>query len=413
MVSFNPLFQRDFSAGLQPFRKGFGHQCRGPMPQTAPATPAMSAETVQSSLAIAYEKMQSVLQSRLQTVGAPVATPTAENAEQDYSPQAVADRIVGFVADRLAQEKANGASDEELQALYQQALQGVEKGLREGKDIIKAQGSFDGDVKSTFYDTVNRIADGLEALGEEMFGEIPDAGEGGNVPAPVPAPVPGAGFEASLSEVAIERSRSFEMEVVTQEGDRVKILVNSGQSFASQQVNYADDGTAIEGFEASFSSFDNLSFSVEGDLSEEELSALNDLFGQVNDVAETFYGGNIEQAFDQAMSVGMDAEQLASFAVNMNQTETVAVRSTYASVQNMAGPVRTNPYEDLFQRLGDFAGKVQESSSVVDGLQSTIENLRSMYADLLGRLHSGHGEGKGHGNGHGNDFQRFMNRLAG
>ncbi|HEX4937337.1 MAG TPA: hypothetical protein VFX11_01595, partial [Candidatus Kapabacteria bacterium] len=159
---------------------------------------------------------------------------------------------------------------------------------------------------------------------------------------------------------------------------------------------------------AEFSSFDNLSFTVEGDLNEAELASLNDLFGQVNDVAETFYGGNIEEAFNQAMDVGMDPEQLASFAVNMNQTEAVAVRSTYAAVQNMAGPARTNPFEDLFQRLGDFASQVQESSDVVAGIESAIENLQSLYTDLLTRLHPGRGED----NGRGNDFQRFMNRLT-
>src|SRR5690606_20982458 len=100
--------------------------------------------------------------------------------------------------------------------------------------------------------------------------------------------VTSGGFEASRSQVQIERSRSFEMEVMTQEGDRVKILVNSGQSFASDRVRYQDGNTSIDGFEASFSSYDNLSFSVEGDLNESELAALNDLFSQVNSVAETF-----------------------------------------------------------------------------------------------------------------------------
>src|SRR5690606_33124314 len=101
--------------------------------------------------------------------------------------------------------------------------------------------------------------------------------------------------------------------VMTQEGDRVKIQVSSGQSFSSDQVKFNGSGTSVDGFEMSFSSFDSLSFSVEGDLNESELAALNDLFGQVNDVAETFYGGDVEQAFNQAMDVGMNPEQLASF----------------------------------------------------------------------------------------------------
>lgn len=403
MLSFNPLTQRDFFSGPQAWRNGLGQHAHGRGPQPVVANQSVSVGSVQTTLTMAYEKMQSVVQSRLQTVGATAGTVPVANDDQDYSSQAVADRIVGFVADRLAQEKAKGASDEKLMDLYQQALQGAEKGLREGRDIIAGQGMFDGDVKSTFYDTVNKIADGLEQLGKTYFGDaVP------TTPTAPTTPTTGTGFQASLSQVQMERTRSFEMEVVTQEGDRVKILVNSGQSLSAQQVNYADDNTEIDGFEAEFSSFDNLSFTVEGDLNEAELASLNDLFGQVNDVAETFYGGNIEAAFNQAMDVGMDPEQLASFAVNMNQTETVAVRSAYASVQNMGGPARTNPFEDLFQRLGDFASQVQESNDAVASIESAIENLQSLYTDLLTRLHPGRGED----NGRGNDFQRFMNRLT-
>lgn len=397
MLAFNPLSSRDFSAGLQAFRKEHGHHGR---PAVVPSSPSISVETVQSSLSIAYERMQSVLQSRMQTVGAPAASASVENAPEDYSPQSVADRIVGFVADRLTQAREAGASDEELQALYQQALQGVEKGLREGKDIIQSQGLFADEVKDTFYDTVNRIADGLESLGESLFGEIPDASTGA---------VAESGAAAALSQVEMARTRSFEMEVMTQDGDRVTIKVNSGQAFSAQSAQYADDTLSVAAFEGSFSSFDNLSFSVEGDLSEDELAALNDLFGQVNDVAETFYGGNLEQAFEQAMGVGMDAEQLARFSVNLHQTETVAVRSTYAAVQNMAGPVRTNPFDDLFQRLGDFASQVQQSAEAVSQIQSRIDNLQSLYADLLGRLPSRQADTAAGDS----DFQRFINRLVG
>jgi len=277
---------------------------------------------------------------------------------------------------------------------------------------------FSGDTRDTYFDTVNRIADGLQALGEALFGSdldvpdatVPDAGTPtGDEPTPnVPAPAPGS-FEARSTDVQFERSRSFQMEVVTQEGDRVTIQVNSGQSFSSNQFSYSSDEAIIDSFEADFSSFDNLSFSVEGDLNESELAALNDLFSQVNDVAATFYGGDVEQAFNQAMDVGMDPEQLASFAVNINQAESISVRDTYVSVQNMAGAPQGNPYQDMFQLLGNFADKTRSSSGALASHPQAPSNLHSMYADLIGRLHSGHGRQHGHGDA----FQRFANRLVG
>lgn len=400
MLAFKPLFQRDFFNGPQAFQRPGAEKFRG---QAEPQTPSVSVSvSVEATLAKAYDRMQAAVQNRFPAVAEPGAAASAKTEAPDYSPQAVADRIVGFISDRLAQEKANGASEERLQDLYQQALKGVEQGLREGRDIIQDQGLFAGDTKDTFYQTVNRVADGLQQLGEELFGADLDA------PAQ-PVPVTSGGFEASRSQVQIERSRSFEMEVMTQEGDRVKILVNSGQSFASDRVRYQDGNTSIDGFEASFSSYDNLSFSVEGDLNESELAALNDLFSQVNSVAETFYGGNVEQAFNQAMDVGMDADQLASFAVNINQAESVAVRETYVAVQNMAGPAPGNPYQNLFERLGKFAEQVEKGAEKLLARPERPANLQSLYGDLVARMHSDFGKDRGYGDA----FQRFANRLAG
>lgn len=398
MLAFKPLFQRDI-----PSQNNYRQVQAGNTQQT-PAAPVASGskESIQNVLTLAYQRLEATVQGRFPATKEATAPADASVPADDYSPQAVADRIVGFIKDRLAQEKAAGASPERLKSLYQQALKGVEQGLREGRDIIKDKGLYAGDAKDTYYKTVNKVADGLQKLGEELFGT------GTQQPPANGSTETAGGFKAGTSQVAMERSRTFEMEVMTKEGDKVKIKVESGQSFNSNQVNFQNGQTSIDGFEASFSSFDNLSFSVEGDLNEEELAALNDLFGQVNDVAETFYGGDVEQAFDQAMSVGHNPEQLASFAVNMNQTETVAVRQTYVAVQNMGGSGWGNPYEDMFARLGDFAGKARAGADAVAANPESPANGRKMFADLIGRLHSGHGKGEGHGDA----FGRFAQRLA-
>src|SRR5690606_33588617 len=135
----------------------------------------------------------------MQTVGPASSSAPAETDGGDFSPQSVADRIVGFVANRLAQEKANGASEERLRSLYQQALKGAEQGLREGGDIIRAQGLFDGQVQDNYSSTVTRVADGLQKLGEQLFGAPATA-----TPAPGTTPVADTGFSASLSQVQLE-----------------------------------------------------------------------------------------------------------------------------------------------------------------------------------------------------------------
>lgn len=401
MYSFNPLFKNNFlgsDSGFPGRGHGFGHQhAPGQMKRAdaaLPATAGTSVQQIEQTLALAYEKLQ-VTASR-SVVG--VDSSTAAPAETDFSPQAVTDRIMGFVKDRLETERASGASEAKIQDLYQQAVSGVEKGLREAKDIIQAQGLFQGDVQDNFYDTVTRLADGLEALGEELFGVELDT----TASEPAPALV------AQNSAVAFQRDRSFEMEVVTQDGDTIKLIVNSGQSGFANQSSVQGDGVELQSLSAGFASYDNLSFSVEGELDAGEISALKDLFGQVNSVAETFYGGNVEQAFDQAMSVGMDSEELAAFAVDIQQSETIAVQDTYVAIENMSGAGRDNNSANVMPRLGEFARSVRDASEAA----SSIDGGRLSAPDLLRELVSRFYSDSGSQQDNSASFKRFIESLA-
>ena len=139
MYSFNPLFKNSFFGSDTGF-PGRGHglgqyhapgQVKSPNSTSAPSSVAQ----IERTLALAYEKLQVTA-----TRGSAAAeSGTAAPAETDFSPQAVTDRILGFVRDRLETERANGASEAKIKDLYQQAVSGVERGLREAKDIIQAQ----------------------------------------------------------------------------------------------------------------------------------------------------------------------------------------------------------------------------------------------------------------------------------
>jgi len=397
MFSFNPLFKNDFFGTDKGHHGGrhhaMGHHSApGHLKQGAPIQPTVSTSTIEQTLAVAYEKLQVTVTSKIP--GADSSTVPGTQSETDFSPQAVSDRILGFVTDRLAAEKANGASDEKLQDLYQQALSGIEKGLREAKDIIHTNGLFQGEVRDNFYSTVTKLADGLEALGEELFGQEID-------------PQPVAATSYKNSEVAFQRDRSFEMEVVTQDGDTIKLLVNSGQSGYASQYNLQAEDVQVDGFSVGFSSYDNLSFSVEGELDEGEISALKDLFQQVNGVAETFFGGNVEQAFDQAMSVGMDTSELAAFAVDIKQSQVVAVRDTYVAIDNMAGREGSG-FSDAMPRLGAFANQTREAGEAVKSIDGGRINTQDLLRELISRFHSDAETNQGTGAA----FREFVEALA-
>ncbi|RLT99859.1 MAG: hypothetical protein D9N11_14120 [Ketobacter sp.] len=381
-------------------RNALGHQCAPGQVQKYAQTDSLQ---IERTLAVAYEKLQVTVTQNVPGVDTPATSP----ADTDFSPQAVTDRVLGFIQDRLESERANGASEEEIQALYQQAVKGVEQGLREAKDIIQAQGLFAGEVQDNFYATVTKLADGLEALGESLFGVELD-GSDDTTPPEVAPPNVVQDLNYQSSEVAFQRARSFDLQVTTREGDTVTLRVSSGQSGYAKQTSLQTDGLSAVALDAGFSRYDNLAFSVEGDLDEGELAALQDLFAQVNTVAETFYGGDVEQAFDQAMGVGMDSEELAAFAVDLRQSETVAVRDTYVAIDNMAGSRRPNTFADVMPRLGDFAKGVQQASDNVKMLESGRLQAPELLRELISRFHADTAAGEGYGE----QFKRFIGALA-
>ena len=394
MHGFNPLLKNNFSGadyGFPGRRHAWGHQHAPGQLQKAGVIDSVQ---IERTLAVAYEKLQVTA-----TTGTPATDAAATTApETDFSPQAVTDRVLGFIQQRLEQERANGASESEIQALYQQAVKGVEQGLREAKDIIQAQGLFSGEVKDNFYSTVTKLADGLEALGEDLFGVDLDTS----------ASDPVAGLSYQATDVAFQRDRTFDLQVVTQDGDTVTLHVSSGQSGYASQYNLQADGLTVDGLDAGYTSYDNVAFSVEGELDEGELAALQDLFAQVNSVAETFYSGDVELAFDQAMGVGMDSEELAAFTVDIQQSQAVAVRDTYVAIENMAGSPRPNSFANVLPSLGEFSKEVQAAGEDVQSLDSGRLDAPNLLRELIARLHSDADSEQGYGQ----QFKQFIEALA-
>ena len=76
----------------------------------------------------------------------------------------------------------------------------------------------------------------------------------------------------------------------------------------------------------------SLSFSVRGELDEDELRAIGDLVSDASDLADEFFNGDIESAFNQALEIGFDAKELTGFALNLTRQEKVEVVQAYEYV---------------------------------------------------------------------------------
>ena len=268
----------------------------------------------------------------------------------DYTPEKVAGRILGFIEQRLQSEQAAGADTGKLQKLLDQARSGVEKGFAEARKILDGMGVLQGKVASDIDDTYQKIQDGFSDL-DKRFN--PDA-----------ALVEGSTNIAAYSERFAAQAETFDMEVTTRDGDRLRISIAQASANWSQSGVVASSNGNGSSVVASSQS-GNLQIgawqvSVEGELDDEERAALEKLFGQVQDLSNKFYAGDLSGAFDRAMALDMDGEQLASMSLRLTQT---TVRQA------------TDAYSAVAQDGGQAASAV--NSSLIDYAQGLLDALRS------------------------------------
>lgn len=268
----------------------------------------------------------------------------------DYTPEKVAGRILGFIEQRLQSEAAAGADPSKLKGLLDQARSGVEKGFAEARKILDGMGVLQGKVASDIDDTYQKIQDGFSDL-DKRFN--PDA-----------ALVEGSTNIAAYSERFAAQAETFDMEVTTRDGDRLRISIAQASANWSQSGVVASsngNGSSVVASSQSGSmQIGAWQVSVEGELDEEERGALEKLFGQVQELSDKFYSGDLSGAFDRAMALDMDGEQLASMSLRLTQT---TVRQA------------TDAYSAVAQDGGQAASAV--NSSLIDYAQGLLDALRS------------------------------------
>ncbi|KIV62696.1 MULTISPECIES: DUF5610 domain-containing protein [Pseudomonadaceae] len=321
---------------------------------------------------------QNVLANRVaQRLGVDPAT-LAGKTQDDYTPDKVAGRILDFVGGRIQAEAANGADPEKLQKMLDQARQGVEKGFAEAKKILQGMGVLGGKIASDIEDTFQRVQDGLARIGS-TYGL-------GNAPAGDTSSVSRTAVSASTSTL-VARSSTFDMEVTTREGDKLKISIaqasanwSSTSASASSTRTSGNGGTSTSTSAQVSASSGSLqiggwSVQIEGNLNDDEKAALTDLLGQVQDISSKFYSGDLSGAFDRALALNMNGDQLASMSLNLSQTTYAQATSTYGAVSEEGG----QPASAVNTSLRDYArgllDAMKSAAAFSDDAKGTLQQL--------------------------------------
>lgn len=310
-----------------------------------------------------------------ESVGVEMKRPVPPVAES-FDVDAVVDTVMSHVQKRIDEAAAAGATDDELQSMMDAAREGVEKGFGQARDELDALGKLDEALGEKIDAAEEGIYNGLNDLEDSLFGvDDMDVEEDSEV-------AEAKMIEGALVEYESEfyrQKNSFSFEVMTQEGDRVTINAYSASGESNARF-YGTDGESEVSMEA-YSSFESSGFSlsVEGDLNDDELAALEDLFSQVNDVADSFYEGDMETAFNMALELNSDADQIAQFSLNLRQSEVAGYQYAGAQAGGYESPMLPR---GLAQPLQDYANGVREAVDTAQKFQNPLELVHNLMDQL-------------------------------
>ncbi|MDH4569521.1 hypothetical protein E8E95_22830 [Pseudomonas sp. BN414] len=291
-----------------------------------------------------------------------------------YTPEKVAEKVLGFIDQRLRSESANGGDPAKLQGLLDQARVGIQKGFDDARKILDGLGVLGGKVAEDIDDTFDRIQDGLGQLQKSYLQPAVTTEPGGTVAV------------AGYSERFQAQAETFDLEVKTRDGDKLRIsIAQASASYSRSSLAAASDGKTSLLMGSSQSSSLQIGawqIEVQGELDDEEKAALSDLLGQVQDISSKFYSGDLAGAFDRAMTLDMDGEQLASMSLHLTQAKVMQATDAYGAVAQQGGQAASAVNGNLKDYADSLLEALRSAGELADNGRDTLKQLLKGGFDL-------------------------------
>ncbi len=310
----------------------------------------------------------------------------------EYTPEKIADRIGKFVALGLENARARGKSEDQIQALYDSAVKGVEQGFREVKEILTNLDVLNGGIAVQVEATEKATFDTLAGLSPSRRNETQ-----------------GAVMTKSLAVAErYQRADDFSLTVKTRDGDLVKVNFSrelDAQGTLAMGQDGAGNRAAVMGLSRSDQS--GYQFSVEGDLSTDEIDAIQNLVRDVGQVANDFFSGDVQKAFEQVSEVAFDGSQLASMNLHMSRTEQYSAAQRYQQTQQVDSPEQSRPGLRLGHLMHDFGDSFQKPAlDFLDQVDSMASGIMQGLVEQDSRFKDATSEQQ-------DSYRRHLDRLLG
>lgn len=287
----------------------------------------------------------------------------------------VAKNVMSFINSSLSAAKSRGATTQELETMMGQARQGANQGIDEAIAELSDLNILDDELSEGIEQARDLINSGIDKTHEKLLSE--NEGLTTNSPRLVSHSV------QYMSENYSSQSNTSDLSITTADGDIVTISFSALQEkSASENFAYHSNENSKEmSYQTNSTSHAqmNFSYSVQGDLDEDELQAIQSLIKDIGKIEKDFFAGNIDGAFNKALELGYDEQQLSSFNLELRQTQTNYVSKAYNQVANYIND-DNEELNSIVRPVLDFIGDFKE---LRDNANKLLDNEGDQFNQLL------------------------------
>jgi hypothetical protein len=288
----------------------------------------------------------------------------------------VARTVMDFVGGSILTAQANGASDDELKDMFEQGRAGANLGIDQAIGELKDLAMLDDELSQGIEKSRDLINKNIDDLYTKIF---PDEEQVNSDATLDNHNIRNASLD---TELYTSNSKNSDLSITTTDGDIVSISFSELQQYANNESSQYEEGSkgAAENYSMASSQYHevNFSYSVEGELDDEERAAIEALIKDVNSLQKDFFSGNVDQAFEKALELGFDNEQISNFSMDLKQTKTSYVSQTYTEIAEYDENVLPSVNKEL-RPLIDFIEQFKQ-------LQEKADSMLSKDDDAFGQL---------------------------
>ncbi|MEP2653068.1 MAG: DUF5610 domain-containing protein [Paraglaciecola sp.] len=342
------------------------------------------------------------------------SVPEKDKSEESlFNFEQVTKNVVNFVTGAITNAQNKGASDEELNALFDQALSGVLRGVELAEQDLA--GFMNDDIAEGISQSKDLIQQGIEQLRKKVFGNETELSNSEKSDVLVSTDISNLkleqgelyirtkdGDQVLLTFDDIEQldiSQKDILEKVEEDSEEITPIVPQLTTELQSQtaeddldslitedaevvnVDEPEESTVLQQSAVYFQE-SSLSFSVKGELDKAELEAIADLVADTYELAEEFFNGDIETAFNQALELGFDEQELTGFALQLTKVENTQVIKTYETVSRYDNDNAESEPAKAVSPVADYLDKLL---NVLDGSRAQFDNSES-YENVVNEL---------------------------